>query len=140
MGKPAERIPAARRISSFFMILVFVMLILSVAAMYQVIEAYRSAETLDFTNIVLSLSAIAISIYMLLQLRAKPLKLGFEMQEVSTAIECPKCDYENTREFKRGDFIFKRVEQCPKCNEDTIISSIYRKPEEKEKKKEKPRF
>lgn len=134
MGKPAEEIPAARRISSFFMILVFVMLILSVAAMYQVIESYRSG-TLDFTNIVLSLSAVAISIYMLLQLKAKPLKLGFETQQVSTTIECPKCDYENTREFKSGDFIFKKVEECPKCNEDMIISSIFRKPEEKKPEK-----
>ncbi|MFQ6094928.1 MAG: hypothetical protein ACE5NN_02180 [Candidatus Bathyarchaeia archaeon] len=134
MGKPAEEIPPARRISSIFMILVFVMLILSVAALYQVIEAYRRG-TVDITNIILSLSAIAVSTYMLLQLRAKPLKLGFEMQEVSTTIECPKCGYKNSREFKRGDFIFKTVEQCPKCNDNMIISSIYRKPEEKKREK-----
>lgn len=134
MGKPAEEIPPARRISSIFMILVFVMLILSVAALYQVIEAYRRG-TVDIANIILSLSAIAVSTYMLFQLRAKPLKLGFEMQEVSTTIKCPKCGYKNSREFKRGDFIFKTVEQCPKCNDNMIISSIYRKPEEKKREK-----
>ncbi len=109
------------------------MLILSVAALYQVVEAYRSG-TLDLASIVLGLSAIGISLYMLLQLKMKPLKLGFEPQKVLTTVECQKCGYKNIREFQQGDFIFKTVEPCPKCNEEAVISSIHRKPEEKGKK------
>lgn len=140
MSRPPREIPAARRIPSIFMILVFVMLILSAAALYQVIEAYRSTRTLDLANIVLSLSAIAISVYMFFQLRAKPLKLGFEIKEVLTTVECPKCGHKNTREFTSGDFIFKELEPCEKCNENKIISSIYLKPEEKQKKRKKTPF
>ena len=140
MSGPPSEIPAARRIPSIFMIIVFVMLILSAAALYQVIEAYRSTRTLDLANIVLSLSAITISVYMFFQLKAKPLKLGFEMQEVLTTVECPKCGYRNTREFAGGDFIFKELEPCEKCNENKIISSIYLKPEEKQKKRKKTPF
>jgi len=137
MGRPPEEISQVRRIPSIFMILVFVMLILSAAALYQVIEAYRREGALDLANIVLSLSAIVISVYMFLQLRAKPLRLGFERQDVVTTVECPKCGDKNTREFTRGDFIFKELEPCEKCSENKIISSIYLKPKEKEKKKKK---
>ncbi len=132
MGEASEMPPQARRISSVFMIIIFVMLILSIAALYQVIEDYMSGK-LNLANIVLSLSAIAISLYMLFQLKMKPLKLGFEAQKVLTTVECLKCGYTNIRDFKQGDFIFKVVEPCPKCNEEMAISSIYRKPEEKEK-------
>jgi len=130
----ASEVPVpARRISSIFMIVVFVMLILSLASLYQVVEDYRKG-TPNLANIILSLSAISISLYMLLQLRAKPLKLGFETQKVLTTVECPKCGYTNIRDFQQGDYILKVLERCPKCNEEmTIVSSIYRKPEKKEK-------
>ncbi len=118
------------------MIIIFVMLILSATALYQVVETYRSGK-LDLASIVLSLSAVTISLYMLLQLRMKPLKLGFEIQKVFTTIECKKCGYTNIRDFQQGDFIFKVADPCPKCSEQTVISSIYRKLEEKEKEKEK---
>lgn len=133
MGEAREMPPPARRLSSIFMIIIFVMLILSAAALYQVVEAYRSGK-LDIASVILGLSAVAISLYMLLQLKMKPLKLGFEPQKVLTTIECTKCDYKNIREFQQGDFILKTVEPCPKCNEETVVSSIYRKQEEKGKK------
>jgi len=133
MGEERQMPAQARRISSVFMIVIFVMLILSGAALYQVVEAYRNG-TIDIMSIVLSLSAITISLYMLLQLKMKPLKLGFEPQKVLTTVECSKCGYTNMRDFQHGDFIFKVVEPCPKCNEEMAISSVYRKPEQKEKK------
>jgi len=134
MAQANEAPASARRISSIFMIIIFVMLILSATALYQVVDTYRSGK-LDVTSIVLSMSAIGISLYMLLQLRMKPLKLGFEIQKMLTTIQCKKCGYTNTRDFQQGDFIFKTTEPCPKCNELTMISSMYRKPEEKKKKK-----
>ncbi len=42
----------------------------------------------------------------------------------------PKCGFKNIREFERGDYIFKEVEECPKCEEKMMISSIYREAEE----------
>lgn len=134
MSETSEVPPPARRISSIFMIIAFVMLILSAAALYQVVEAYRNGK-LDFPSIVLSLSAITISLYMLLQFRIKPLKLGFEAKKVLTTVECLECGYQNIRDFQREDYILKTVESCPKCNEKAVISSIYRQPEEKKRKK-----
>jgi len=125
--------PATKRISSIFMIVAVIMLVLSAAALFQVLES-SIRGTLDIINLILSISAIALSLYMLLQMRTKTLKLGFEPPKVVTTVECLKCGQKNTRDFQQGDFIVKRVEPCPKCNEPMMISSVFRLPEEKEKK------
>jgi len=57
---------------------------------------------------------------------------------VTTTTECKKCGYKNVREFQRGDYIFKELDQCQKCNDKLIITAIYR--EVKEKEKERFRF
>ena len=120
---------AARRISSLFMVLVFLMLVLSLAALYQIFEAYSKTKTLDFASAMLSVSAIALSIYILSMMRRKPVKLGFEPPKVSTVLECLSCNYKKVRKFERGDYIFKDAGLCPKCNSKMLISSIYREEE-----------
>ena len=122
-----------KRIPILLMILVFIMLVLSVAAVYQAIEAYRNGS-LDLASIILSISAIVLSSYMIIQMRSKPIKLGFEMYDVSTTIQCDRCNYETTRKFERGDYIFKEVGSCPKCKGNLFISSIYREVKEKKRK------
>ena len=130
----SEGAPAARRIHpSLFMILVFLMLTLSLAALYQIFEAYSRTKTLDPASIMLSASAIVLSIYILSMMRAKPIKLGFEASKVSTVLQCTSCDYKNVRRFQRGDYIFKDAGPCPKCNGRMLISSIYREVIEKSK-------
>ena len=136
MEKTGKVPSSTKRISSIFMIITLIMLALALASLFQVVEDIRGGK-LNLANIAISLSAVAISSYMLFQLRVKPLKLGFETQEVLTTIQCQKCDYSNTRDFQKGDFIYKPAETCPKCNEATLISSIYRKPDEKEKKQKR---
>lgn len=121
-----EAASPVKKISSIFMMVIIVMLGLSIAALYQALMAYQKGE-LDMASVLLSLSAIAISVYMLLQMRRKPLRLGFEMPEVTTTIECIKCSFKETRGFQRGDYILKEVKSCPKCNEKMIITSILRK-------------
>ncbi len=123
-----EDIHPARRISTFFMVMVMIMLVLSITALYQAIEAYRRGS-LDLPSIMLSGGALALSMYMLIQMRSKPLKLGFEMTKVSTTIECLNCSYKMVRKFERGDYVFKRIGECPKCRGEMIISSIYREEE-----------
>ncbi|NIM45447.1 MAG: hypothetical protein GTO54_07465 [Nitrososphaeria archaeon] len=73
-----------------------------------------------------------LSSYMLLQTRRKPLKLGFEMPKVFTAIQCSSCDFSSVRDFQKGDYVLKEAEPCPKCEGSSFISSIYRETEEKE--------
>jgi len=130
----SETTPKVNRISFFFIAVISMLLVLSFISLYQVVETYRNTGSLDSITIMLSASAIALSAYMLLQMRRKPLKLGFEMPKVFTTIQCSSCDFKNVREFQKGDYILKKLEPCPKCNGSMFISSIYREVDEKEEK------
>lgn len=129
MSEPSN---AVKRISFFFIAVISVLLILSFISLYQAAETYRRTGSPDLLTITLSVSAIALSSYMILQTRRKPLKLGFEMPKVFTAIQCSSCDFKNTRDFQKGDYILKDAEPCPECNGSSFISSIYREAKEKE--------
>jgi len=122
-----------KKISFFFIVVISVMLVLSIMALYQAFETYRRNGNADLGSILLGVSAIALSSYMLVNMRRKPLKLGFEMPKVLTNIQCTKCDFKNAREFQGGDYVLKEVGSCPKCNNSMIISSIYKEVKEKEK-------
>jgi hypothetical protein len=52
-----------------------------------------------------------------------------------TTIECRKCGTKNTREFQRGDYVFKETEPCQKCNDKMLITAIYKEVKEKEKER-----
>ncbi len=124
-----------RRISFFLIAIVTVLVILSLVTIIQVIKMYKETGYADFLALTLSASAIAFSVYMALQMRREPFKLGFEQPKVSTVIRCSKCGFETTREFKEGDYVLKEEESCPKCKGPTFIYTIFREPEEKKKKR-----
>ncbi|TXT56989.1 MAG: hypothetical protein BAJATHORv1_20587 [Candidatus Thorarchaeota archaeon] len=53
-----------------------------------------------------------------------------------TELQCqnPNCDFKEIRDFEKGDYILKEMEQrCPKCEGTMMIEGIYivRKEEEK---------
>jgi len=124
------------RRSSFYLIsITAVLIILSLVTITQTLKTYKDTGYIDFLALTLSASAIAFSVYMVLQMRESPLKLGFEQPKVSTVIRCSKCGFETTREFKEGDYILKESEPCPQCKGPTFIYIIFRETEEKRKKK-----
>jgi len=123
----------ARKVSYFLIAAISTMLVLSIVMLYQVFDTYRKSGFLDLLSMTISLSAIALSAYMFIQMTRKPLKMGFEIPKVSTTIQCTNCDYNSIRDFQTGDYILKEAELCPKCNNKTIISSIHREVTEKEK-------
>jgi len=125
-----------RRTSFFLLAIVTVLIILSLVTIVQVFKTYSDTGYTDFLALGLSASAISLSVYMALQMRREPLKLGFEQPKVSTVIRCSKCGFETTREFKKGDYVLKEAESCPKCKNPTFIYMIFRETEEKKKKKE----
>ncbi len=47
-----------------------------------------------------------------------------------TVIKCMNkdCNFKEEREFKKGDYVFKEVGLCPKCNNKLVIASIYARP------------
>lgn len=128
----SEEESVTRRVSSLLIVIIVVFLALSVAAFYYGIEAYQGGGDGSFF-LLIGFSGLAFSTYMLLQTRRKTLKIVFKPYQIATTILCQKCGFKNIREFQRGDYIFKEEEECPKCEEKMMISSIYREAEKKEK-------
>lgn len=42
-----------------------------------------------------------------------------------SVVNCLKCEFREEREFKEGDFVYKRLEKCSKCGGELFISAIY---------------
>jgi hypothetical protein len=77
--------------------------------------------------------AMGLSSYLLLQSRRRGTAMKTETPATMTTIECRKCGFKSVREFQRGDYVFKELEMCQKCDDRQIITSIYREIKEKEK-------
>ncbi|MHA1842838.1 MAG: hypothetical protein ACTSWE_01050 [Promethearchaeota archaeon] len=63
-------------------------------------------------------------------------------EKINTVVKCGNCHENYTREFKKGDYTFKKLsgESCPKCNEgqSLIITEIFSEwidPKKEKKKK-----
>jgi hypothetical protein len=123
-----EEETATKRFSSLLIAIVLVITALSVVALYYGIQAYPEGDWSLY--LLIGFSGIGLSTYMLLQTRRKTLRIVFKPYHIATTMLCPKCGFKNIREFERGDYIFKEVEGCPKCEEKMMISSIYREAEE----------
>ncbi len=122
------------KISTFVLAAVYILLILSLVAIAVGIGAFYEGST-EVTIYLLSIGfiALALSGYYLVQSRKHVQNLKIETAPVLTAIECSKCNEKATREFKRGDYVFKEMEKCPKCETMGMIVAIYREVKEKEK-------
>jgi len=133
MTEKAE--PPTTKISSFFLAIILVTFVLAVTALFTGLDAYnknpQNASAGYF--MLVGFIGLALSAYMLLRTRRKPLRVAFEMPRVITTILCQKCGFKNIRDFQRGDYVFKEAEPCPKCKEKMMISSIYREVKEKER-------
>jgi len=132
MTEKAE--PPTRKVSSFFLAIILVTLVLSVSALFYAVDAYSRNQSVSAGYFMLiGFIGLALSAYMLLQTTRRPLRV--EMPRVITTILCQKCGFKNIRDFQRGDYVFKEAEPCPKCNEKMMIFSIYREVKEKEKER-----
>lgn len=120
--------------SSFFLFTILsVLLVLSFISLYQVVGVYLSTGTVDYITFMMSFGAIALSLYLVLQIRRKPMKLGFEEPTVFSKLGCLGCDYLSVREFRNGDYILKSVETCPECKGQVFVHSIYREQDNNKK-------
>ncbi len=122
-----------RKISSFVLMIIFITLALSLTALVLALNAFpQNPEAAGYLLLIGFLGA-ALSSYVLLQTRRRIMRLKIEVPPITTTIECKKCGFKNVREFQRGDFIFKEVEPCQKCNDKMLITAIYREVKEKGK-------
>lgn len=129
----ASSSPATTKVSSFVIMVVFVLMVLSLAALIfgaTILDKY--AEAASFL-LVLGFLGVVLSAYVLFQTRRRLLKLKIIVPPVTTTVECKKCGSKDVREFQRGDYIFKELGPCQKCNDTMMITAIYKEVKEKEK-------
>ncbi len=84
--------------------------------------------------LIMGLIGMAFSAYVLLQIRRLKRLIALKAQPVLTIISCFTCGFKVVRDFRRGDYIFKEIDDpCPKCSKRMTISAIYREVKEREK-------
>jgi hypothetical protein len=127
------------RISSFVLMIIFIVLALSLTALILAVNAFSyENQVVAGYLLLIGFLGVAASTYVLFQTRRRIMSLRIETPPITTTVECRKCGFKSVREFQRGDYIFKEIGPCQKCNEKMLITAIYR--EVKEKEKEKSRF
>jgi predicted membrane protein len=114
--------------------IVLVVLALSIVALLVAVNAFVMGNEMVATYLlVIGFIAMTVAAYMLLQSRKHVATMKIEAPKVMTTVECRKCGFKNVREFQRGDFVFKELEKCQKCDDKMIITAIYKEVKEKEK-------
>jgi hypothetical protein len=130
---------ATTKISSFVLMIIFIALALSLTALILAITVFSYGnEVVAGYLLIMGFLGIAVSTYMLFQTKRRMLRLRIETPSIITTIECKKCGFKSVREFQRGDYTFKEVEPCQKCNEKMLITAIYKEVKEKGKERFPP--
>jgi hypothetical protein len=131
----------ATKVSSMFLLIIFVAvaaaLILLTTSIYLFNQGEAQAENATYF-LLFGAALLAVSTYILIQTRRRMLKLKIDIAPVMTTIECRKCGIKTTREFQKGDYVFKELEKCEKCDDKKMITAIYREVTQKEKEQRSP--
>jgi len=134
MGMSENSSAATTKISTYLMMIVLIVLALSVVALMLSVNAFIVGnEMVAGYLLLIGFIAMALSVYVLLQSRKRIASMRIEAPKVMTTVECKKCGFKSVREFQRGDFIFKELEACQKCEDKMLITAIYKEVKEKEK-------
>ena len=114
--------------------IVLAVLALSIVAIIFGVQAYLiENETVALYLFAIGFLSLGLAVYVLFQTRKRVEKMKIEDPKVMTTVECKKCVTKDVREFERGDFVFKELDKCDKCEENKIITAIYKEVKEKEK-------
>jgi len=125
---------AANRISSFVLLIIFITLALSLTALILAVTSFSIGnEVVAGYLLLIGFIGVGLSGYVLLQTRRRIMRLKIETPPINITIECRKCGFKSVREFQRGDYVFKELGPCQKCNEKMMITAIYREIKEKPK-------
>jgi hypothetical protein len=118
-------------------LIIFLTLALSLVSLILAASMYTT-EPIAVTAwlVIIGFAGLGLCAYVILQLRRRATRLSVVVPPIMTTVECKKCGTKSVREFQRGDYVFKELEPCQKCNDKMMITSIFR--EVKEKEKEQP--
>ena len=128
-----------RKVSPYLLAIIMITLVLSLVSIYQGAIAYVDGDVSSGSlYLIMGATTLAVATYLWLQTRKRMLRLNVEIPPMNTTLECVKCGFRNIRDFQKGDYVYKHVEDpCPKCNEKAMnIGSIFREVKDKEKAKE----
>jgi hypothetical protein len=125
---------ATTKISTYLMMIVLIVLALSIVALILSVNAFIIGnEIVAGYLLVIGFIAMGLSVYVLFQSRKRAASMKIDAPKVMTTVECKKCGFKSVREFQRGDFVFKDLDACQKCDDKMIITAIYKEVKEKEK-------
>jgi hypothetical protein len=134
--KQTQTTSQANKISTYLMLIVFVVMALSIAALFIAVDTYFLGDQLAAGALAaIGLIAMALSVFLLYQSRQTAAQVKIEIPKVMTTTGCVKdCDSKTSREFQRGDYVFKELDtNCEKCGGKQMIVAIYKEVKEKEK-------
>ncbi len=133
----ATRTNETNKISNFVQAAIYLVFILAIVAIVVGVSAFVENQDTDIAIFLLAIGFISMALagYILLQSRKRTADLKIAAPPITTTIECKKCGIKTTREFQRGDYVYKELEKCEKCEDKKIITAIYREVKEKEKEK-----
>ena len=121
------------KISTYLMMIVLMVLALSIVALILAVSTFAENSTLATSLLIIGFIAMTIAAYTLFQSRRRAVSMKIVAPQVMTTIECRKCGFKSVREFQRGDFVFKELDKCQKCDDKMMITAIYKEIKEKEK-------
>ncbi len=135
MSNKSSNSSGTNKISTFVLTAVYLVIILSVASIVWGASALYQGAQVETAAALMAIGFIAMALagYILFQSRKRVASLKIEAPPIITTIECRKCNIKTTREFQRGDFVYKELDKCTKCDDKQIITAIYREVKEKEK-------
>lgn len=111
--------------SSLLFLIVVGMLAISIYYLYNTaIAIIQGALEEALYYALLGFVGLGISVYVFYVIRKRRISKK-PPSRVLTTIECKKCGFKNLRMFEKGDFIFKSLGNCKKCDEPMLVTAIY---------------
>lgn len=113
-----------------------ILLVATIAIMLGLGYLYLKSGSTDYLSSILLVALfaayIAWSISKIMRVKIAPRKL-------ISLVKCTHCDYSEERDYRKGDYVFKELDRCPKCDEGRLyISGIYLKGGEQIREKLQP--
>jgi len=124
-------------ISFFFFLLGFLVLISASLIYNGVTNLQENSATTGMISIGLGLLGLVLAGYNLFRLQGRLSTVGRAPAgpQVLTREKCKSCNFETTRPFKEGDYVYGNGDPCTKCGkgEPMLISTIFlKKPPKKQ--------
>ncbi|MDR2700470.1 MAG: hypothetical protein LBC12_06695 [Nitrososphaerota archaeon] len=133
MTQSNQQQSSANKISLYLMFIVLIVLGLSIVTLFSAVYAYYILDEAIVAGFLIIIGAFALTLsgVVLYQTRRNAATLKNDAPKMMTIIECKNCGTKTTREFQRGDFVFKELDVCQKCSEQKqMITGVYKEIKE----------